>query len=122
MKKTILIVIISINSIAFSQSKIDTLCYNFKSDFLNKKIDLKFDLPKFSSSFLIKKETFFTIYNGVTQQNDNYIFEKGGLKYNYSNVIIENNFRGHKIDSFNPNGSSNITSGIISGFFNLLLK
>lgn len=120
MNKTfIIIIIISINSIAFSQTKIDTL-YDFKSKILLDKIDLKLNPTKLTS--FKNEESIFTIYNKLNQQNDNYLIEKNSLNYNNSSVLLENNFRGHKIDSFNPNGSPNITFAIISGFFNLILK
>lgn len=123
MKKIILIIFITVNSIGFSQSKIDTVFYTYNTTFsLLKTKPLKLTFQKISPNLFQKRETFFSIYNNVSQLNDNYNYINDSIKYNYSNKLIENDFRKNKIDSFNPNGAPNVTYGIISGIFNLLVK
>ena len=123
MKKIILIIFITVNSIGFSQSKIDTVYCSYNTTFsLLKSQPLKFTFQKLSPNLFQKKETVFSIYNNVTQLNDNYNYTNDSIKYNYSTKLIENDFRKNKIDSFNPNGAANLTYGLISGIFSLLVK
>jgi hypothetical protein len=64
----------------------------------------------------------FSIYNATSETNDLYFINADTIRYIKSNVMIENNFRNNKIDSFNPVGASNLQSGVLLGVFNLLLK
>ena len=61
------------------------------------------------------------LYNPMTQMNDHYV--NVGEQYCLSNTksFPIYNFDGTKIDSFNPNGASDLGSGIVSGLLNLFL-
>ena len=61
------------------------------------------------------------VYNPMTQMNDHYV--NVGERYYLSNTksFPIYNFDGTKIDSFNPNGSSDLGSGIVSGLLNLFI-
>ncbi len=109
----------------YSQS-IDTIGIktNQKFIFINKlnKIDLtNIDLNKINDFKNIKQTQYFSIYNNITTLNDNLEISNIVTKQNAS-YMLENNFRGVKIDSFNPNGARNLRGYIFSGLFNLLIK
>lgn len=62
------------------------------------------------------------VYNPMTQMNDRYV--NVGERYYLSNTksFPIYNFDGTKIDSFNPNGASDLGSGIVSGLLNLFME
>lgn len=76
---------------------------------------------KWTSKRAVKTESF-SIYNKTTKSNDFYILNADKSNYTKSDILIENNFRNNKIDSFNPSGASNIQSGVLMGMFNLFTK
>lgn len=64
----------------------------------------------------------FSVYNKTTKNNDLYLLNNNSAQYSRSDILIENNFRNNKIDSFNPAGAPNVQSGMLMGVFNLLVK
>ncbi|AUC76393.1 hypothetical protein [Olleya sp. Bg11-27] len=64
----------------------------------------------------------FFAYNPMTALTDRYSVNNGNFIYNTSNLVLENNFRANKIDSFNPYGVSNIGSALIFGVFGKLFN
>jgi hypothetical protein len=65
---------------------------------------------------------FLTVYNPMTQMNDNYV--KVSDRYylsNYKSFPIYN-FNGIKTDSLNPNGVTDFGSAIASGILNLFFE
>lgn len=64
---------------------------------------------------------FLTVYNPMTQMNDNYVRVSDQYYLsNYKSFPI-NNFDGTRIDSFNPNGACDFGSGIVSGLLNMFI-
>lgn len=104
-----------------SSSGINKKAYTFKAT--------KFDsIRKINSSIgVLKNESIvknysFSVYNKTSKSNDVYLMSNDSSKYSKSKILIENNFRNNKIDSFNPTGAPNVQSGILMGMFNLLVK
>jgi hypothetical protein len=64
----------------------------------------------------------FSVYNPTTAANDTYVQTGNSMYYTRSQVVLENNYRGVKIDSFNPNGASDMKSAIATGLFNTIFK
>lgn len=65
---------------------------------------------------------FLSVYNPMTQMNDNYVrVSEQYYQSNYKSFPIYN-FNGMKTDSFNPNGVTDIESGILSGLINLFFE
>ncbi len=84
---------------------------------LFKSFNLDFKHINFSENSLL-----FSSYNETTKLNDIYLLNNDSFIYSKSSLILENNFRGHKIDSYNPHGTSCITSSLILGLVNSILK
>lgn len=106
----------------YAQSKNSLLTKNklfksFKFDFKTNNYTLNFKKIDFS-----KKNLLFSSYNEITKLNDTYSLNNNSFTYNKSSFMLENNFRGHKIDSFNPYGTSNVGSALIFGLINSILK
>ncbi len=62
---------------------------------------------------------FLTVYNPMTQMNDNYVNVSNQYYLSNYKSFPMYNFNGMKTDSFNPNGVSDLGSGIVSGILNL---
>ncbi|MFK7833734.1 MAG: hypothetical protein AB8B52_10690 [Winogradskyella sp.] len=69
-----------------------------------------------------KNNLLFSSYNETTKLNDIYLLNNDSFIYSKSSLIFENNFRGNKIDSFNPYGTSNLGSALIFGLVSSFLK
>jgi hypothetical protein len=61
----------------------------------------------------------FSIFNRTTMLNDNFSVYNGQFEYKNSVLIPQNLLFNSKIDSFNPNGSSEFGSALLIGFLNL---
>lgn len=83
--------------------------------------DVSFSL-NLSDSKSYADKYWLTVYNPMTQINDQYV--NVGSQYYLCNTksFTTFNFDGTRIDSFNPNGSSDLGSGIVSGLINLLFE
>lgn len=79
-------------------------------------------LYKLNAKNILSKSSIFSKYNPITEWNDYY----SNTSKNYTNrksiFIVENNFRGHKIDSYNPYGSATQNTAIILGVVGEFLK
>lgn len=65
-------------------------------------------------------QAIFSSYNNVTGLNDMYVAgSEAPLK---STVLLDNMYRGVKIDSFNPNGATNLEESLVSGALNLIFN
>lgn len=63
----------------------------------------------------------FSRFNRVTGLNDAYIRYQETYEYTSSSILLENQTRGlSKIDSFNPNGATDIKNALLTGVFNLI--
>jgi hypothetical protein len=60
-----------------------------------------------------------TVYNPMTQMNDHYVNVSNQYYLSNTKSFPIYNFDGTKVDSFNPNGVSDLGSGIVSGILNL---
>tara|TARA_R110002050_G_scaffold129304_2_gene250834 strand:+ start:2049 stop:2426 length:378 start_codon:yes stop_codon:yes gene_type:complete len=87
--------------------------FNFKTN--NYAIDFK-------NIDFSKNNLLFSSYNETSKLNDIYLLNNDSLIYSKSSLIFENNFRGNKIDSFNPYGTSNISSALIFGLIGYIIK
>jgi hypothetical protein len=129
MEKTITsIIFILFFQISFSQTE------NIKKDTLNSK-DSNVFFKKFESNIfsadkklVIKplnvqqNKNLISVYNPTTGLNDNYVFSKDTITIEKSILINELNFRGQKMDSFNPSGLNNVGWALFAGFYNLLFE
>ena len=92
-------------------------------------------LPDFNVDFSsVKKKPFvlnqlqfrtdydFSIYNRVTQLNDNFTLYNGKYEYKNSIIIPENLIYNNKMDSFNPNGVCDFKGAIFNGILNLAIN
>jgi len=62
----------------------------------------------------------FSRFNPVTGLNDTYIRYQEKYEYTSSSILLENQLRISKIDSFNPNGATDIKSALLTGVLNLI--
>lgn len=62
----------------------------------------------------------FSRFNPVTGLNDTYIRYQEKYEYTSSSILLENQLRVSKIDSFNPNGATDIKSALLTGVLNLI--
>lgn len=125
MKK--LIALVPFAFIVFSLStngqSIDSLGTS-KSIFKKFSLNLKKAKNPLANNLLIlpQKSTSFSIYNAATGQNDFYFLNENEYSYSESKTLFENSFRGQKINSLNPYGSSNIETTLLLGVVNYFLK
>ncbi len=82
------------------------------------------DLPKpiwsFDSKLINTTNNQLSVYNSFSKNNDNYILQQGCYYSLSPKFLLENNWRGNKVDSFNPYGAPNIRSAIVLGFITVL--
>ncbi|WP_299682594.1 hypothetical protein [uncultured Dokdonia sp.] len=64
----------------------------------------------------------FSRFNRVTGLNDTYVRYKEKYEYTSSSILLENQFRISKIDSFNPNGSTSFGNAVVNGVLNLIFN
>jgi hypothetical protein len=84
----------------------------------NMNIDISFRFNKLPN---IDGVNSFSRFNRVTGLNDAYIRYQETYEYTSSSILLENQLRGtSKIDSFNPNGASDIGNALLTGVFNLI--
>ena len=120
--KTLLLFTILLFSNVSINAQVDNFSLSEKNifnalDFQNKNIAANFKINNIQKGHL-----FFNSYNKISQLNDSYSLENKIFIYSKSYLIFENSFRGAKIDSFNPFGSSNINSSLIMGSIDTLLN
>lgn len=65
---------------------------------------------------------FLSIYNPMTQVNDQYVTVSDHYYLSNTKSFPMYNFDGTKIDSLNPNGVSDMGSAIASGILNLFFE
>lgn len=122
MKTLIFLTLLIFSTSTYAQSKDSLLTKtyllkNYNFDFKTNDYTLDFKTIDFSKNNLI-----FSSYNETTKLNDIYLLGNESFIYSKSSLKFENNFRGNKIDSFNPYGSPNIGSALILGFIGSILK
>ncbi len=61
-------------------------------------------------------------YNKTTGLNDVYFPQNDSLVYVKSNLVLENEYRGSKIDSFNPYGAPDVKYGLVLGVVYSFIK
>jgi len=121
-KTLIFLSLLSFSTSIYAQSKDSLLTKtnlfkNFNFDINANNYTLDFKNINFSKNNLI-----FSSYNEATKLNDVYLLGNDSFIYSKSNLIFENNFRGNKIDSYNPYGTDNIGSALIFGLIGSILK
>jgi hypothetical protein len=84
----------------------------------NMNIDISFRFNKLPN---IDGVSSFSRFNSATSLNDAYIRYQETYEYTSSSLLLENQIRGtSKIDSFNPNGATDIKNALLTGVFNLI--
>ncbi len=123
MNKLILALALLCSNFFFAQNKTsfaDTI--QVKKEYF--KINLN-DLPVIQNTIDFKSvnayTTQFSIYNTYSTYNDVYFLQNGNYYRSNSNLVLENNLRGSKIDSFNPFGATDLGTAVVFGFINFLL-
>lgn len=118
MKKVAIIVFLFIGFSGFSQNLVKNDSIVFKKptfQFLNIQPKFSFNRLDFYNQYDL------SIYNPTTGFNDNFMLYNGKAEYKNSLMIDQNLMFNNKIDSFNPNGSTEMGSALISGGLNMLL-
>lgn len=107
--------------LSFSQTK-DSIYGKMKTiSAFNYKLDSLSNLkPNFNYNYKTTDANLFSIYNRNTTLNDYFIVSKDNSNYVKSVSINSNQFL--HIDSFNPNGVSDLGAGLIIGALNTFLK
>lgn len=76
----------------------------------------------FSVAFTEKSGNSFYVYNEATGLNDSFNKYRDTYAYGKSALVLSNQFRNIKIDSFNPYGVDNPASAILIGVINTLFN
>lgn len=63
-----------------------------------------------------------SVYNSFTKYNDVYFLQNDNYYYSNPRLLLENNWRSSKIDSFNPYGAPNLGSAIVLGLITVLFE
>ena len=74
----------------------------------------------FSVAFTKKSGNSFYAYNKATGLNDTFSEYRNHYTYSRSTLVFSNQFRGIKVDSFNPYGVDNPGTAIVTGILQLL--
>ena len=94
--------------------------FHVKNDYFKRDLN-DFLKPMFSfDTKLINTSNQLSVYNSFSKNNDNYILQQGEYYVLSPKFLLENNWRGNKIDSFNPYGAPNIGSALVLGFISVL--
>lgn len=124
MKKYCLIIALFWIVLSFSQTQTESILY-VKSDSLFLKpytfkgLDWK---PKISFNALEFYSKYdLSLYNRATGFNDNYMLYNGKAEYINSQYVDFNGIFNNKLDSFNPNGATEMGGALITGVCNMLL-
>lgn len=62
-----------------------------------------------------------SVYNRATGFNDNYMLYNGKAEYVNSQYVDHNGIFNNKLDSFNPNGATEMGGALLTGACNMLL-
>ena len=76
----------------------------------------------FKRAFSKKAPASFSVYNATTGFNDSYTGYRNSFSYSRSTVVTNNQFRGVKIDSFNPYGATDFKSAVLIGVLNSIFR
>jgi hypothetical protein len=125
MKKLFCLSFLLLGFIGFSQNPITLVLGKTNNSFSSNKAvfslkDISFNL-NLSDKKSYADKYFFTVYNPMTQMNDHYVKVSNSYYLSNTKSFPIYNFDGTKIDSFNPNGASDLGSSIASGLLNLLI-
>lgn len=90
---------------------------SFKADFDGYKY-----VSQFKNVIQPKSNLAISSFNKTTQLNDVYVLNNVSTVYLKSNLILENQYRGFKIDSFNPYGVGDVRYAMVLGVVNSLLN
>lgn len=126
MKKIFCLSFFFFGFIGFSQNPVSLVLGKTNSQFSANKPSFSLKDISFNLNLSDKKsyadKYFLTVYNPTTQMNDHYVNVSNQYYLsNYKSFPIYN-FDGTKIDSFNPNGVSDLGSAIASGILNLFFE
>lgn len=123
MKKLFCLSFLLFSFIGFSQNPVSFILGKTNGQFSSNKPTFSLKDISFNLNLSDKKsyadKFFFTVYNPMTQMNDHYVNVSNQYYLSNTKSFPIYNFDGTKIDSFNPNGVSDLGSGIVSGILNL---
>lgn len=108
---------ISLSSTAFSQRQNGIVA---KNNPFYQLPALQFPTSSTFKAFTSKNVSTFSIYNEVTGLNDTYNSTESTYYYSTPTFNFSNQYRGIKVDSFNPHGSQDLGNAVVSGLFSLL--
>lgn len=124
MNRFILAIALSYSTFFFAQNKtLPTDAIQVSKDNFSNHLD---DLPVIKNTIDLKSVTAanssqFFVYNTNSKYNDIYLLHNGNYYLSNATLLLENHWRGTKIDSFNPYGTNDLGSAVALGFVNLLL-
>lgn len=121
-KTGLIITIVMLSASVYSQTPSTMMMDSNNSETSSLDFKLNYFDFSFGHSYFQKTQFQFSRYNPTTTFNDNYLLLSNNYVAQKSNVIFENNFRGHKIDSFNPHGATSIPSALLMGVMSTLFK
>ena len=122
MSQIFVLISVLFSSSFFGQNQIPTAnTLPVKNDYF--RMDLN-DLPKptlsFDSRLVNTTNNQLSVYNSFSKNNDNYILQQGEYYALSPKLVLDNNWRGNKVDSFNPYGAPTIGSALVLGFITVL--
>lgn len=120
MKKVLCLLALLSGPVFFAQSAVSVFSLSAKSYAWNDKSFLGGNAFSLNFGKYAATDYTFSVYNPTTAMNDTYVRTGNSAHYNHSQPVLENNFRGMKIDSFNPNGANDLGSAIATGVFNTI--
>ncbi|WP_295337273.1 hypothetical protein [Flavobacterium sp.] len=126
MKPLLYLSFLLFSAVGFSQQPVSLVLGKTNSPFPSssptfngKNISLRWNLASsnnFSDRYLV------VVYNPITRMNDHYVNVSDKYYLTNTKSFPIYNFDGTRIDAFNPNGASDLGSGIVNGLVNMLLK
>ena len=122
MSQILVLISVLFSSSFFGQNLIPiTNTFQVKNDYF--RMDLN-DLPKptlsCDSRLVYITNNQLSVYNSFSKNNDNYILQQGEYYALSPKLVLDNNWRGNKVDSFNPYGAPTIVSAFVLGFITVL--
>lgn len=126
MKKLFCLSFLLLGFIGFSQNPVSLVLGKSNSQFSANTSNISLKDISLSLNLSDKKsyadKYLLAVYNPMTQMNDLYVNVSDQYYLSNTKSFPIYNFDGTKIDSFNPNGVSDLGSGIVSGILNLFFE
>lgn len=124
MKNYFVILMLFVLSVGFAQLKVTPIDFTPKDTLVLQPrtfstIDWK---PKISfNAISFYSQYDLSVYNSTSGFNDNYMLYNGKAEYINTQYVDHNGIFNNKLDSFNPNASTEMGGALINGVCNMLL-